>query len=89
MAAPVKRMRSYNTYLKMAVFNSIGLLYWTAEVREEIAQDVLRRVCQLMLTIRGFSIAAMYMEEYKQSQKKTTGKAVGLRKELKQQTILS
>ena len=70
--------------LKNIVEDKNVQFYWaliTPETREDIAQNVLYKICQLMLTIRGFSTAAAYMEEFKQSQKKMTKK--GLRKELK------
>ena len=52
-------------------------------VTEECAQELLKVLVQLLVTIRGFSLAAAYMEEYKMSKQQTTKGKKGLRKELK------
>ena len=48
----------------------------------EEAQELLYEVVRLWVTIRGFSIASMWMETYKQATKQTKQKSTGLRKHL-------
>ena len=60
--------------------------YW-ALVSQDIdnPQDVevlLTEIVKLWVTVRGFSLAAAWMEEYKKSVKQTTQKSTGLRKSL-------
>ena len=44
-------------------------------VSEECAQELLQLLVELLVTIRGFSLAAAYIEEYKMSkQEHTKGK---------------
>ena len=49
---------------------------------EEDATELLREIVTLWVTIRGFSITAMWMEAYKRESKKSTKKTPGLRKGL-------
>ena len=49
---------------------------------EEEAQELLHEIVQLWVTVRGFSIAASWMETYKQATKQTKQKSTGLRKHL-------
>ena len=49
---------------------------------EEQSQALLREIVNLWTTIRGFSIAAVWMETYKEATKETTQKSTGLRKHL-------
>ena len=49
---------------------------------EEQSQALLREIVNLWTTIRGFSIAAIWMETYKEATKETTQKSTGLRKHL-------
>ena len=49
---------------------------------EEDAVELLEEIVSLWVTIRGFSLAATWMEVYKRETKKTTKKSRGLRKEL-------
>ena len=51
---------------------------------EEAAQQLLKELVGLWLTIRGFSIAAVWIEQYKTTSSTNTSKKRGLRKELKQ-----
>ena len=48
----------------------------------EEAQELLYEIVRLWVTIRGFSIATMWMETYKQATKQTKQKSTGLRKHL-------
>ena len=47
------------------------------------ADELLKEIIELWLTIRGFSIAGQLMEVYKKKSRKTTKKSKGLRKTLK------
>lgn len=47
-----------------------------------ITMTVLRKVCELYLTIRGFSFAASCLELYKQRNKQQIQKSKALRKKL-------
>ena len=58
-------------------------------VTEECAQELLKVLVQLLVTIRGFSLAAAYMEEYKMSKQQTTKGKKGLRKELKRADMMT
>ncbi len=49
---------------------------------KEDANELLTDIITLWVTIRGFSICAMWMEQYKQDIKKGTRKSVSLRKKL-------
>ena len=49
---------------------------------EEETQELLYEIVQLWVTVRGFSIAASWMEIYKQATKRTNQKSTGLRKHL-------
>ena len=50
--------------------------------KEEDACWLLNEIVKLYMTIRGFSVAAMWMEMYKKESKQSTKKSVGLRKQL-------
>lgn len=54
----------------------------SADMSEEVAAELLRRLAIMWITIRGYSFSKCYMELYKQRQKKITGRSKGLRKEL-------
>ena len=49
---------------------------------EEEVQELLHEIVQLWVTVRGFSIAASWMETYKQATKQTKQKSTSLRKHL-------
>ncbi len=49
---------------------------------KEDANELLTDIITLWVTIRGFSICTMWMEQYKQDIKKGTRKSVSLRKKL-------
>ena len=49
---------------------------------QQSSEALLAEMVTLWVTIRGFSLAASWMEAYKRSQKKTTEKATGLRKSI-------
>ena len=61
--------------------------YWclisTAIEDESASQELLHKIMDLWITIRGFSSAGSYMENYKQYAKVSSKKSVGLRKGLK------
>ena len=50
--------------------------------KPEDAEALLVEIVKLWVTIRGFSLAASWMEEYKKNNKKTTQKSTGLRKSI-------
>ncbi len=50
--------------------------------KKEDADWLLREIVKLFVTIRGFAMAASWMEDYKNEQKKCTSKSVELRKQL-------
>lgn len=60
--------------------------YWTLLSQEihnqENSEALLTEVVTLWVTIRGFSLAASWMEAYKKNKQKTTQKATGLRKSI-------
>ena len=45
-------------------------------------EALLVEIVKLWVTIRGFSLAASWMEEYKRNMRKTTEKSTGLRKSI-------
>lgn len=49
---------------------------------EDDSQELLTEIIKLWTTVRGFSLAASWMEVYKQSSAKTTKKSTSLRKSL-------
>ena len=53
----------------------------SADMSEEVAAELLRRLLTMWITIRGYSFCKCYMELYKQQQK-ITGRSKGLHKEL-------
>ncbi len=59
----------------------------TGTISEEGAQELLKAIVNLWITIRGFARAAAYMEAYKISKDKVTGKSKSLRKELKRAEV--
>ena len=50
--------------------------------KPEDAEALLVEIVKLWVTIRGFSLAASWMEEYKKNSKKNTQKSTGLRKSI-------
>ncbi len=60
--------------------------YWTLASKSinspEDAEWLLKEIVKLFVTVRGFSIAANWMELYKTEEKKTSKKSTGLRKQL-------
>lgn len=56
----------------------------SAQMEDELAsQELLKKILDLWLSIRGFSCAGAYVEQYKQCTKVSSNKSVGLRKGLK------
>ena len=61
------------------------LFYWsmlTASWEEGVAEKILTMIVDLWITIRGFSLASAWVEEFKAHNKKTLQKFKGLRKQL-------
>ena len=58
----------------------------TASFEETVSQELLSRLVSQWLTIRGFSMAAAFMEEYKHAQSITLKSKKALRKELRKQS---
>jgi len=54
----------------------------TTDKDQCIAMEVLRKICELYLTVRGFSFAASCLELYKQRSKQQIQKSKALRKKL-------
>ena len=54
----------------------------TANRSDDVATTILEMVVDLWITVRGFSLAGAWVEEYKITQKKTTQKSKALRKQL-------
>ena len=53
---------------------------------EQHAIQLLKEIVGLWVTIRGFSIAGAWLEQYKQASKSSVSKSKSLRKGLKQQS---
>ena len=65
--------------------NEDVLFYWAvASVNWDSteASELLKKIVEHYITVRGFSFASAFMEKYKQSIKKSTQKSKGLRKTL-------
>ena len=61
------------------------LFYWSlvsSNWVEEATQSLFSLIVQHWITIRGFSFASSFVEEYKKAQKKTLEKSKGIRKKL-------
>ena len=61
------------------------LFYWsilTANQSNDVSTTSLEMVVDQWITVRGFSLAGAWVEEYKITQKKTTQKSKALRKQL-------
>jgi len=74
-----------STMIECILFDEDVLFYWSivaVEWEEEVEETLLRMICELWITIRGFSFADSWLEMYKQSQKKTVQKSEGVRKQL-------
>ena len=54
---------------------------------EELSNELLKHVVEMWLTIRGFSMANMWMEYYKQCNESSTKSETGLRKGLKRKKL--
>lgn len=58
-----------------------------ADVDEDAAQQLLKEIVQLWLTIRGYSASGEFVENYRKCNDKGTKKSVGLRKGLKRKKL--
>ena len=64
--------------------------YWSmiaVELDDIVGQQLLTEIIELWVTIRGFSIAGAFVEQYKQITKSCTKKSTGLRKQLKRRKL--
>ena len=72
--------------LDVIVRNKNIQFYWTLLSQDidkpENSELLLTEIVNLWVTIRGFSMAASWLEEYKKNHKKTTQKSTGLRKSI-------
>lgn len=72
--------------LDVIISNENIQFYWTLLSQDiekpENSEALLTEIVHLWVTIRGFSMAATWMEEYKKNAKKTTQKSTGLRKSI-------
>ena len=50
----------------------------TVELDDVVGQQLLMEIIELWVTIRGFSIAGAFVEQYKQITKTSTKKSTGL-----------
>ena len=77
---------SVDSIVERTLSNDSIQFHWTLISQdmdsEEESQELLREVVSKWVTIRGFAIASMWMEVYKQACKETTAKSTGLRKHL-------
>ena len=56
---------------------------WSVDIEDENHSAELRHILvQKWITIRGFGIASLWLEEYKRASKQTTKRKKALRKEL-------
>ena len=59
-------------------FTHVYILSW----KEDVADKILNMIVDLWITIRGFSLASAWVEQFKAHSKKTLQKSKGLRKQL-------
>ena len=52
------------------------------EDNKAVHSELLKRIMELFVTMRGFSYASAWLEKYKQGTKKCTQKSKGLRKKI-------
>ena len=87
----VKQSESTDVFRQQVIMKIAGnedvQWYWTLISQsidsEEDAVELLHEVVKLWVTIRGFSLAATWMESYKQSVNQTTKKKKALRRDLR------
>ncbi len=74
------------TVINAATTNDNISFYWSLITQdiddEEASLELLGEVIQLWINIRGFSLAAHWLEVYKAAQKTAVSKSTGLRKGL-------
>jgi len=74
--------------IKELVLSEDVQFYWLIvgadfdEDDQDVHRELLRRIVELFVTIRGFSYASAWLEKYKQESKKGTQKSKSLRKKL-------
>lgn len=59
----------------------------SVDLDHDAGEQLLQQIIQLYLTIRGFSTAGAFVEQYKQVTEKTTRKSTSLRKGLKRKKL--
>lgn len=59
----------------------------SVDLDHHVGEQLLQEIVQLWLTIRGFSTAGAFVEQYKQVTKKPTRKSTSLRKGLKRKKL--
>lgn len=59
----------------------------SVDIDHDAGEQLLQQIIQLYLTIRGFSTAGAFVEQYKQITEKTTRKSTSLRKGLKRKKL--
>ena len=67
--------------------NEEVLFHWSmiaVDIDKEHANELLQEIVMLWVTIRGFAVAASWLEHYKEEARTTTKKSRGLRKKLSQ-----
>ena len=79
---------SIKEFISMLVMNNDVQLYWHIAMAAFVVDDIdvsnslLRMIVELYVTIRGFSYANGWIEQYKQTHKRSTQQSKGLRKKL-------
>lgn len=77
------------TILDSTLKNEDLLFQWTlisTNAEDSIGSDLLRRICTLYLTVRGFAFASSCLELYKQRHKKQVQKSKALRRDVQEST---
>ena len=75
------------TVISTAMENEEVLFHWSmiaVDIDEEHTNELLQEIVMLWVTIRGFAVAASWLEHYKEEARTTTKKSRGLRKKLSQ-----
>jgi len=75
-------------FIDSLISNDNILFYWEIvgadfeEDDQQVHTNLLRKILELFLTVRGFSYASAWLEKYKQRAKKGNQKAKSLRKKI-------
>lgn len=86
----VSALKSLNDTIKKKIVDAILaneelLFQWTllsANADDAVGMDILKRICELYLTVRGFAFSSSCMELYKDHNKKSLQKSKAIRKKI-------